>query len=57
MRNMTIDIQPVSGALGAEIGGVDLAADNDDGVISEIRTALNEHGAIFFRDQKLSPRP
>jgi taurine dioxygenase len=55
MRNMTIDIQPISGALGAEIGGVDLAEDVGDGVISEIRAALNAHGAIFFRDQHLTP--
>jgi len=51
MRNSHIDIRPIAGALGAEIGGVDIADEFDDAVIAEIRQALNEHGVIFFRDQ------
>jgi taurine dioxygenase len=53
MQNTHIDISPIAGALGAEIGGVDVARDLDDGVIGEIRQALLDHGVIFFRDQKL----
>ena len=53
MQNISIDIQPVSGALGAEIHGIDLANDVDDRVYADIRVALNEYGVIFFRDQKL----
>jgi taurine dioxygenase len=55
MRNISIDIQPVTSSLGAEIGGVDLAAENDDSVYADIRMALNEYGVVFFRDQKLTP--
>ncbi len=55
MRNSHIDIHPIAGALGAEIGGVDVAEDLDDAVIGEIRQALLDHGVIFFRDQKLDP--
>lgn len=49
-----ITVTPVAGALGAEIGGVDVAAELDDATIAEIRRALNEHLVIFFRDQELS---
>jgi len=50
---VTITITPLSGALGAEIGGVDVANDLDDGTIADIRGALLDHQVIFFRDQKL----
>jgi taurine dioxygenase len=53
MRNSHIQIQPIAGALGAEIGGVDVAQDLDDAVVREIRQALLDYGVIFFRDQKL----
>lgn len=48
-------IEPVTGTLGAEISGVDLAADLDDGTIAELRDAFNAHHVLFFRDQQLSP--
>jgi taurine dioxygenase len=50
-----ISINPISGALGAEISGVDLSRDLDDDAIGEIRRALVENLVIFFRDQKLTP--
>lgn len=53
MRNSHIEVAPIAGALGAEIGGVDVSRDLDDGVIQEIRQALLDHGVIFFRDQSL----
>jgi len=53
MRNSHIEIAPIAGALGAEIGGVDVARDLDDSVIGEIRQALLDHGVIFFRNQTL----
>jgi len=49
----TIDVEPLTGAMGAEISGVDLAALHDD-QFAEIRTALFIFGAIGFRDQKLN---
>jgi taurine dioxygenase len=47
-------IEPVSGALGAEILDVDLAS-ADDSTIAAIRRAWLEHLVVFFRDQDLSP--
>lgn len=48
------DVKPLSGALGAEILGVDLAGDLDAALVSAIRHAWLEHLVIFFRDQQLS---
>jgi len=53
MRNTRLEIRPLSGAGGAEIFGIDVAQDLDDGTIGEIRAALNEHCVVFFRDQEL----
>jgi taurine dioxygenase len=50
----SIQVTPISGAMGAEIRGVDLATDVSDTTIAEIRGAFLEHLAIFFRDQDLS---
>ncbi len=55
MADPTITIEPISGVLGAEIGGVDLAGDLSDGTIAAIRAALVERHVVFFRDQELSP--
>ena len=49
-----ISVEQVSGALGAEIGGVNVADELDEETIGEIRRALLEHLVIFFRDQELS---
>ena len=48
-----INIAPIAGAIGAEIDGVDLAADLSDAQVSVLRQALLDHCVIFFRDQKL----
>ncbi len=51
----TLDVRPVSGALGAEIHGVDLARETDPAIWQALRSAIAEHGVIFFRDQALTP--
>jgi taurine dioxygenase len=51
----SLQIRRTSGALGAEISGVDLAQPLPDATIAAIRRALNEHQVIFFRDQDLTP--
>jgi len=51
----TIHVVPIAGALGAEIGGVDLASDLDGATVAEIRRAWLQHLVVFFRDQDLSP--
>jgi taurine dioxygenase len=48
-------IRPLTGALGAEIFGVDLSTSLDASAISAIRSALLEHMVIIFRDQRLTP--
>jgi taurine dioxygenase len=50
-----VTAQPIAGALGAEIAGVDLAKPLDDATVAAIRRAWLEHLVIFFRDQDLSP--
>lgn len=50
-----IEVRPVSGALGAEIDGVDLAKPLPDEVVAEIRRTWLEHLVVFFRDQHLTP--
>src|SRR6185436_19637338 len=49
-----MEIRPLSGALGAELLGVDLAKLDDD-VVAAIRRAWHEHLVVFFRDQTLTP--
>ena len=60
MSGETIDIRPLSGALGAEVAGLDLAQAADDGplgdeTLAEIRRALDRHLVVAFRGQNLSP--
>lgn len=51
---MTLDAIPLSGSIGAEIKGVDLAVLDDAG-FDGIRQALLDHCVICFRDQDISP--
>ena len=51
---MTLETIPLSGALGAEIRGVDLAR-IDDGQFADIHAALLAHGMVYFRDQDITP--
>ena len=48
-----ITVEPIAPHIGAEIGGVDLAAGVDNATVAEIRRALLEHLVVFFRDQHL----
>lgn len=49
-----ITVTKIAGAIGAEIGGVDLRRELPDETIAEIRRAWNAHVVIFFRDQELT---
>lgn len=55
MRNERFTVKPTSGALGAELLGIDLAQPLDDGALADIRAAFHRYGVIFFRDQQLTP--
>jgi taurine dioxygenase len=51
----TITVRPLSGALGAEIGGVDLRRPLGNRQWSEIHQAFLAHCAIYIRGQELGP--
>jgi taurine dioxygenase len=55
MSGGSIEVRPISGAVGAEIGGVDLSRDLGAETIRQIRQAWLDHLVIFFRDQNLTP--
>jgi taurine dioxygenase len=48
-----VEVRPVAGHIGAEITGVDLAADLDDATVAAIRSAVLRWKVVFFRDQEL----
>ena len=55
MTYETIDVQPIAGALGAEILGIDLSREMDNRTFDELHRAYAAFGVIFFRDQDLTP--
>ena len=54
MSYHTIDVQPIAGALGAEIHGIDLRRPLSEETVTEIRQAFLEHLVIFFRKQDIT---
>ena len=48
-------VEPVAGALGAELSGLDLSQALSDETILAVRRAWLEHLVLFFRDQPLPP--
>ena len=56
MAAMSIEIIPTGAALGAEIGGVDLARPLDAATFAAIEQAYDSYGVIFFRDQRITPQ-
>ncbi len=55
MIDTQLSIEPISGALGAEIHGVDLSESLSDEIFNEVRQALFDHEVIFFREQDITP--
>ena len=55
MSSLTIEIKPLTGAIGAELLGPDLSKKLSPELIQEIRNNLLKYGVIFFRDQDLTP--
>jgi taurine dioxygenase len=49
----TITVKPLAGALGAEIGGVDLSKPLSNQQVEEVHRAFLDHCAIYVRDQEL----
>lgn len=50
-----VSVRPLAGALGAEVSGLDLSAVPTAERDQLIRSLLNEHQVIFFRDQDINP--
>ena len=55
MSARNLDIRRLSGALGVEIIGLDLARQRDRATVAAIRKVWLEHQVIFFRGQTLPP--
>ncbi|RMF96951.1 MAG: taurine dioxygenase [Gammaproteobacteria bacterium] len=55
MSGRSFELLPLSGALGAEIRGLDLAQALDDETFAELHACWLEHMVLFFRDQRLTP--
>jgi taurine dioxygenase len=53
MSYETITVKPLSGALGAEIGGIDLSEPLSNQQVEEVHRAFLNHCAIYVRDQEL----
>lgn len=51
---MSITVTPISPALGAEIGGVDISRPLSEQELADITEAWNEHILLVFHDQNLS---
>jgi taurine dioxygenase len=53
ISQVDLDVRPLSPTIGAEIRGVDCAAELDDEVIQAIRAVWLERLVVFFPDQRL----
>ena len=55
MASAILTVRPLTGAMGAELSGIDLSQPLDNKVLAAIRQAWLDHHVLFFRDQKLTP--
>src|SRR5215469_11666052 len=55
-RHNALEVRRLSGAIGAEISGVDLTDGASDDLIGELRALWLEHLVLFFRGQTLPPK-
>ena len=50
----SIHVHPITGALGAEVSGVQIGDNLSNAEFDQIYQAFNDYGAVFFRDQELT---
>ena len=55
-KNLNLNIEPLSGALGAEISGIDVSGELSGVQQEALRDAFLEYHVLFFRDQQLTPQ-
>jgi taurine dioxygenase len=55
MQYETLEVRKMTGGCGAEVLGLNLAAEFSNRQWDELRHVFFDHGVIFFRDQKLTP--
>lgn len=55
MGYSTIEIQPLTSCIGAEIAGVDLSKTLSDEQFQDVHDALVDNHVVFFRDQEITP--
>lgn len=55
MSKPNFDVIPMTGGMGAEIHGIDLSRNLDEQTFRAINQALLDYGAIFFREQDITP--
>lgn len=51
-KNINLDVTPVTGTIGAIVGGVQLSGDLPAATVQAIQAALVRHKVLFFRDQQ-----
>ncbi|MEE9414377.1 MAG: TauD/TfdA family dioxygenase [Acidimicrobiales bacterium] len=49
-----MEIEPLTGVLGAQVHGVDLASDISS-LVEDLEAAIDSHAVLVFRDQSLTP--
>jgi taurine dioxygenase len=54
-RFQRFEVSPLTGALGAEVRGIDLGAEPGDAAFEDLRRALHEHHVLAVREQRLDP--
>jgi len=53
-RSTSLSVEPVAGALGATVSGIDLAGVTDAAQLDDLRRALADHLVVFLPGQELS---
>jgi taurine dioxygenase len=54
MSYQHIEVNPISGACGAVISGIDISQDLDEQSLNEVKRAFHENLVIFFHDQDIT---